>query len=87
MAESIPNLVKDISILIQETEQIPNTVSEKKFKLRHSILNILKTKGKKVSTAVKKKKKKKSLPKKGKQIRIKRKRIQMRKNNGNVNFS
>ena len=46
MAENLPNLLRDINILIQETKQTPNKINSKKFMPRHIRTN-LKSKDKK----------------------------------------
>lgn len=43
MAENFPNLVEDINLQIQATEQTPNRINPKKFPSKHIRTNLLKT--------------------------------------------
>jgi len=46
MAEYFPNLVKDISLEIQEAEQTPNIINPIKFTPKHIMVKLLKNKEK-----------------------------------------
>ena len=47
MSENLPNLLRDINILIQETKQTPNKINSKKSMPRHIRTKLLKSKDKK----------------------------------------
>ena len=46
MAENFPNLMKDMNISIQETQQTPSWMNWKRPMLRHNVIKLLKNKDK-----------------------------------------
>ena len=46
MNENFPNLVKEIDIQVQEAQRVPNKLDPKRTTPRHTIIKVLKVKGK-----------------------------------------